>query len=153
MDNKNYLQSALKEAQKALKKDEVPVGAVIVKNNKIISRAHNIKETKKNCLCHAEIIAINKASKKLNSWHLDGCTLYVTLEPCSMCAGAIIQARIAKVIYGALDLKGGAIESCYQMYAIKGFNHYPDTSYDSSITECSSILSNYFKKKRKTKHI
>lgn len=96
-----YLKIALKEAQKAYDKKEVPVGAVIVKDGKIISRAHNLRETKKNALAHAEILCINKACKKLGTWRLEGCTMYVTLYPCSMCKGAIEQARIDKVYYGA----------------------------------------------------
>ena len=105
------MNEALKEAQKAYKKEEVPVGAIIVKNGKIIARAHNIKETKKNAVGHAEILAIEKACKKLKAWRLLDCEMYVTLEPCSMCAGALINSRIKKVYIGADDPKTGACGS------------------------------------------
>ena len=98
-----FMKEALKEAKKAYEKEEVPVGAVIVKDGKIIARAHNLKETKKDTTRHAEIIAIQKASKKLNAWRLEDCEMYVTLEPCSMCAGALIQSRIKKVYIGTMD--------------------------------------------------
>ncbi len=123
MDEK-YMKAAIKEALKAELIDEVPIGAVIVHDGKIIARAHNLRETKQRSTAHAEILAIEKACKKLNSWRLEGCTLYVTLEPCPMCSGAILQSRIERVVYGAKDPKGGCIESCMQMYDIKGFNHY-----------------------------
>lgn len=147
-DDKYFLKKAYNEALKAQKKDEVPIGAIIVLNGKIISRAHNLKVNKKNPFAHAEMIAMHKALKKLNQMYLNEAVLYVTLEPCSMCAGAIIQSRIKKVVFGALDIKGGALISSYQMYHIKGFNHYPDYIYLDSINECSTILSNYFKNKR-----
>ena len=142
------MKEAYKEALKALKYDEVPVGAIIVKDNKIIARAHNKKESKNLAINHAEIIAITKASKKINTWHLDDCTMYVTLEPCPMCAGALIQSRIKKVVYGAKSYQDGAIESALQLYEVKGFNHYPETLYFEELTECSKIISNYFKTKR-----
>ena len=142
------MKEAYKEALKALKYDEVPVGAIIVKDNKIIARAHNKKESKNLAINHAEIIAITKASKKLNTWHLDDCIMYVTLEPCPMCAGALIQSRIKKVVYGAKSYQDGAIESALQLYEVKGFNHYPETLYFEELTECSKIISNYFKTKR-----
>ena len=102
-----YMKEALKEAKKAELIDEVPIGCVIVKDDKIIARGHNQRETNQSPIGHAEIIAINKASKKLKSWRLEGCDIYVTLEPCIMCSGAIIQSRISKVYYGAFDPKGG----------------------------------------------
>ena len=104
-EKEKYMSQALKEAKKAYEKDEIPVGAIIVKNNKIIARAHNLKESKENAICHAEILAIQKACKKLNSWRLNDCQMYVTLEPCSMCAGALINSRIDKVYIGTLDKK------------------------------------------------
>lgn len=143
-----FLNQAYKEAQKALLKDEVPVGAVLVLDGKIIARGHNLKESKQLTTQHAEIVTIQKASKKFNNWHLDNCVLYVTLEPCVMCAGAIMQSRIKEVVYGAKDYKGGAIESTVCLYDIKGFNHYPKTTYLES-EKCSKIISNYFKNKRK----
>ncbi|MEG1639254.1 MAG: nucleoside deaminase, partial [Erysipelotrichaceae bacterium] len=123
--HEKYMKEALKEANKALLIDEVPIGCVIVKNDKIIARAHNLRETKQQSINHAEILAIQKACKKIGSWRLEDCSIYVTLEPCAMCAGAILQSRIDTVIFGALDPKGGCIESCIQMYEYPGFNHYP----------------------------
>ena len=145
--DKKFMNAALKEADKAFTKDEVPIGAVIVKDNKIIARAHNLRETKQLSTAHAEIIAIQKACKKLGRWRLEDCTLYVTLEPCPMCAGAILQSRIERVVYGAIDPKGGSIESCMQMYKTKGYNHYPTTEYLKN-EKCSQILKDFFKRKR-----
>ena len=120
--NEKYIKEALKEAKKALDKEEVPVGAIIVKDGKIIARAHNQKETKKIATKHAEILAINKACKKLNSWRLLDCEMYVTLEPCSMCAGALINSRIKKIYIGTDDLKTGACGSVLNLLDYK-FNH------------------------------
>ena len=146
--DKYFMNQAYKEAIKALNIDEVPVGAIIVKDNKIIARAHNLKETLNLSTAHAEMLAINKASKKIKTWHLDDCIMYVTLEPCVMCAGAIIQSRIKKVVYGAKSYQDGAIESALKLFEIKGFNHYPDTLYFDKLDDCSKIISNYFKSKR-----
>jgi tRNA(adenine34) deaminase len=143
-----YMNLALKQAIKALNEDEVPVGAIIVKDDKVIAKAYNKKEQKNQPIAHAEILAIQKACKKLHTWHLDDCVMYVTLEPCVMCAGALIQARIKKVIYGAKSYQDGAIESALKLYEIKGFNHYPETMYFDKLEECSKIISNYFKTKR-----
>ena len=118
-----FMQEALKEAKKALLKDEVPVGCVIVKDGKIIARGHNQKEKNKNAILHAEIVALNKAQKKLNDWHLNDCILYVTLEPCLMCTGAIIQTRIKKVVYGCSDPKGGAIDTVIKIDEVPNLNH------------------------------
>lgn len=145
--HQKYMDLAYQEAIKAFKKDEVPVGAILVKNDRIIAKAHNLKERKQLATKHAEIVVIEKASKKLRNWHLDECSLYVTLEPCAMCAGAIMQSRIKEVIYGAKDKKGGAIESTLSLYQMKGFNHYPQTMYYED-EKCSKILSTYFKNKR-----
>ena len=143
-----YMKLALKQAQKALKEDEVPVGAIIVKDNKVIAKAYNQKEQKNQPTAHAEILAITKACKKLKTWHLDDCVIYVTLEPCVMCAGALLQARIKKIVYGAKSYQDGAIESALKLFEIKGFNHYPETVYFDKIDDCSKIISNYFKTKR-----
>ena len=145
--HQKFMNAAYREAVKAYKKDEVPIGAVLVKDDKIIARAHNLKEKKQMATKHAEIVLIEKISKKQKNWHLDEYTLYVTLEPCVMCAGAIMQSRIKEVIYGAKDKKGGAIESTLSLYQIKGFNHYPKTSFFED-EKCSKILTNYFKTKR-----
>lgn len=146
--DKYFMNQAYKEAIKALNIDEVPVGAIIVKDNKIIAMAHNLKETLNLSTAHAEILAINKASKKLKTWHLDDCIMYVTLEPCVMCAGAIIQSRIKKVVYGAKSYQDGAIESALNLYDTKGFNHYPETMYYNKNENCSKIITDYFKTKR-----
>lgn len=143
-----YMRCALKEAQKAMEKDEVPVGCVIVLDGVIIARAHNKKETNNNPLGHAEMIAIQKATKKLGDWRLKDCEMYVTLEPCLMCCGALIQSRIKKVYYGAKDEKGGGVESLAYTFEIQGLNHY--VNYEGGIMEkeCQNLLSNYFKSKR-----
>ena len=150
MDEK-YMKAAIKEAMKAESIDEVPIGAVIVLEDKIIARAHNLRETKQDSLAHAEILAIQKACKKLGTWRLENCTLYVTLEPCPMCSGAILQSRIKRVVYGAADPKGGCIENCMQMYEIKGFNHYPEVTKGILKEECSELLKKFFKRKREEK--
>ena len=121
--NEKFMKEALKEAQKAYEKLEVPVGAVIVKDGKIIAKAHNLKETKTDTTKHAEILAIQKASKKLESWRLLDCEMYITLEPCSMCAGAIINSRIKKIYIGALDEKTGAAGSVLNLFEDYKFNH------------------------------
>lgn len=147
--DEKFMYVALNEANKAKLKDEVPVGCVLVKDGKIIAKAHNLKEHKRNSLCHAEIIAINKASKKLNAWRLKDVTMYVTLEPCPMCAGAIQQSRIKKVVYGANDIKMGALGSSFNLYEQKSLNHYPSVEKGVLKDDCSNILKNYFKTKRK----
>ena len=143
-----YMLEALKEAKKAAFKDEVPIGCVIVKDNKIIARGHNLRENKKDVTCHAEIVAIRKANKKLNDWWLSDCDLYVTIEPCLMCMGAIYQSHINRVIYGAKDPKGGAISSIVNFKEIKNLNHYPEIVSGVLEEECSQIIKNYFKAKR-----
>ena len=147
-DDYYYMNKAYKEALKALKEDEVPVGAIIVKDNKIIAKAYNKKEHTNLATAHAEILAINKANKKLKSWHLDDCIMYVTLEPCVMCVGAIIQSRIKKVVYGAKSYQDGAIESAIKIFETKGFNHYPETQFLNDVNYCSKIITDYFKSKR-----
>lgn len=146
-----YMKQALKEAEKAYKKLEVPVGAVIVKDGKIISRAHNQKETKKDTTKHAEILAIQKASKKLQSWRLIDCEMYVTLEPCSMCAGAIINSRIKKVYIGTMDQKTGAVGSVYNLFKDYIFNHNVEVEKGLLKDDCEKILKNFFKDLRKMK--
>lgn len=152
-DNEKFMKQAIKEAKKAYEKDEVPVGAVIVKDGKIIARGHNLKETKLNTIKHAEIIAIEKASKKLNSWRLENCDLYVTLEPCTMCAGAIINSRIRKVYIGTEDEKTGACGSVLNLFEYK-FNHKVEVEKGILKQECKEILQKFFKElrlKRKVK--
>ena len=146
-----YMKAALKEAEKAMAIDEVPIGCVIVLNDKIIAKAHNIRESKQNPVGHAEVLAIQKASQKLNSWRLENCELYVTVEPCIMCAGAIIQSRIKKVYYGANDLKGGAFGSSIDVLQAKNINHHPEIYPGIMKEECSNLVTNYFKSKRAKK--
>ena len=143
-----FMKEALKEAKKAELIDEVPIGCVIVKDDKIIARGHNVRETKKTPLGHAEIIAISKASKKLNAWRLQDCDIYITLEPCIMCSGAIIQSRIRHIYYGAKDSKGGAIASSINVLEAKNINHHPKITSGILKEECSNIISEYFKRKR-----
>ncbi|HOZ02291.1 MAG TPA: tRNA adenosine(34) deaminase TadA [Bacilli bacterium] len=142
---------ALKEAGKSVLVDEVPIGCVIVKNNHVIARGHNLRETTNDPTGHAEIIAIKKASKKLKSWRLEGCDLYVTIEPCIMCSGAIIQSRINHVYYGAPDPKGGAFGSSINVLEADKINHHPSVTGGILLEECSNIIKDYFKKKRKIK--
>ena len=143
-----YMKEALKEAELAVLEDEVPIGCVIVKDNKIISRAHNMRDKTNNPIGHAEVLAIKKASEVLNDWQLVDCTLYVTIEPCIMCSGAIIQSRIPKVVYGAPDIRGGAFGSSINVMEAKNINHYPEIVKGVLENECSAIIKNYFKNKR-----
>ena len=152
MEEKNkFMKQALKEAKKAYEKLEVPVGAVIVKDGKIIAKAHNLKETKTVTTKHAEILAIQKASKKLESWRLLDCEMYITLEPCSMCAGAIINSRIKKVYIGALDEKTGAAGSVLNLFEDYKFNHKVEVEKGVMQEECENILKDFFKMLRKYK--
>lgn len=149
MEKENYMKQALKEAKKAFDKQEVPIGAIIVKDGKIIARAHNLKEIKKDTVEHAEIRAIKKASKKIGAWRLTDCEMYTTLEPCPMCAGAIIQARIKKVYIGARDEKTGACGSVLNLLADYKFNHKVEVEYEVLEKECQDILKDFFKLLRK----
>lgn len=144
-----YMKAALNEAKKAYMLNEVPVGAVIVKDDKIIARAHNLREKTNNAISHAEILCINKACKKLKSWRLEGCTMYVTLEPCLMCAGALTQCRIEKVVIGAMDSKNGCVGSKSNVLDIDT-THKVEYVYQLQ-DECSTILKDFFKELRETK--
>ena len=144
-----FMKAALKEAKKAYDKLEVPVGAVIVKDGTIIARAHNLKETKFDTTKHAEILAIQKASKKLKSWRLLDCEMYVTLEPCSMCAGAIINSRIKKLYIGTLDPKTGAAGSVVNLFEHFTFNHKVTVQNGILKEQCEKILKDFFKELRK----
>lgn len=149
MENDIYfLKEAIKEAKKAFDKNEVPVGCVIVIDDKIIARAHNLRETKKSALGHAEILAIEKASKKLERWILDDATLYVTLEPCTMCTGAIFQSRIKRVVFAANEPKFGALGSVIDLSKVEKFNHKIDVSQGLLEEEVSQLMKNFFKKLR-----
>lgn len=151
-NNSYYMREALKEAKKAYLSNEVPVGCVIVYNDKIIARGHNKREGLNNSLAHAEIVAINKACKKLNSWRLDDCVMYITLEPCIMCSGAIIQSRIKKVIYGSRDYRFGTHQSIINLFDVK-FNHLVEIESGILEDECSNIISNFFKELRNNKTV
>lgn len=146
-DREYFMKEALKEAQSAAKRDEVPVGCVIVRDGKIISRGKNRRERGKNALLHAEISAISKACRRLSGWRLSGCDLYVTLEPCPMCAGAIINARIERVFVGASDPKAGACGSVVNLFEGQ-FNHKPEYFSEILEEECASVLKDFFKKLR-----
>ena len=146
-----FMKEAIKEAKKAELIDEVPIGCVIVKDDKVIARGHNVRESKKTPLGHAEIIAIDKASKKLGAWRLQDCDIYITLEPCIMCMGAIIQSRIRNIYYGAKDYKGGAISSSINVLEARNINHHPNVEGGILEEECGSLISNYFKDKRMQK--
>ena len=147
-----FMKEALKEAKKAYEKLEIPVGCVIVKDGKIIARGHNLKETKKDTTEHAEIIAIQKASKKLNAWRLIDCEMYVTLEPCAMCAGAIINSRIKKLYIGTMDEKTGAVGSVLNLFEDFTFNHKVTVETGIKKEECEKILKEFFKELRKKKN-
>lgn len=142
---------ALKEAKKAEKIDEVPIGCIIVVDDKVVARGFNHREKKNLVISHAEIEAITKANKKFNDWRFENADLYVTLEPCIMCAGAIIQCRFRNVYFGARDFKGGAFGSSINVLESKNINHYPTVISGILEKECSEIISNYFKNKRKQK--
>ena len=151
MDKEYYMNIALNEAKKAYNELEVPVGAIIVKNGKIIAKAYNEKEKKHDTTKHAEILAIQKASKKLKNWRLYDCDMYVTLEPCSMCTGALIQARLRKVYIGAMDEKTGSCGSVLNLLEDYKFNHKVDIEYGVCKKECENILKDFFKNLRKNK--
>jgi len=142
-----YMKAALKEAQKAFDKNEVPVGAVIVYDDKIIARAHNLRETNQHVHSHAEFLAMMKAAKKMGTWRLEDCDVYVTLEPCPMCAGAMIQSRIRKVYYGAKDSKSGVTDSLTNLFDIK-FNHHVLSEGNVLSSESEFLLKSFFKKLR-----
>lgn len=144
-----FMLQALKQAGFAREIDEVPVGCVIVKDEKIIARAFNKRESTNQVSSHAEMNAITKACKKLKSWRLEGCEIFITLEPCMMCIGAIIQSRIKHIYYGANDYKGGALGSSINALEAKNINHHPEVTGGILKEECSKILSDYFKNKRK----
>ena len=151
--DEKYMKQAIKQAKKAYAIDEVPIGCVIVNDadGKIIARGYNRRNTDKNTLSHAELNAIRKASKKLGDWRLEGCTMYVTLEPCQMCAGAIVQARIPKVVIGAMNPKAGCAGSVLNILQIDKFNHQVEIERGILEEECSQMLSDFFKELRRRK--
>ncbi len=144
-----YMQLALVEARRAIEVEEVPVGAVIVRGQQVIAAAHNQRETLADPTAHAEMIAITQAASAMEDWRLSGCTLFVTLEPCPMCAGAILQARIPKVVFGALDPKAGSVTSLYQMLEDRRLNHTASVTGGVLAEECGRLLSDFFSAQRK----
>lgn len=150
--DEKFMKQALVQAKKAKELGEVPIGCVIVQDGKVIGRGYNRRNTDKSTLSHAEIMAIRKASKKLNDWRLEECTLYVTLEPCQMCAGAIVQARVKEVVIGAMNPKAGCAGSILNLFTMKQFNHQVQTTYGVCEAECSQILKQFFAGLRKRLH-
>lgn len=147
--HEEYMKLALQEAEAAFGEDEVPVGAIIVHEARVIARAHNQREGLHDPTAHAEMVAITQAAESLGSWRLEGCTLYVTLEPCPMCAGAIIQARIATVVYGATDPKAGAVRTLYRLLEDTRLNHTCQVVSDILAEPCGEILTQFFRQQRK----
>ena len=150
-EQEKYMKEALRQAKKAYALGEVPIGCVIVHEGKIIGRGYNRRNTDKNTLAHAEITAINKASKKLGDWRLEGCTLYVTLEPCQMCAGAIVQARISRVVIGSMNPKAGCAGSVLNLLQQDGLNHQVEITKGVLAEECSGLMTSFFRELRKKK--
>ena len=146
-----YMKEAIKQAKKAYAIDETPIGCVIVYEDKIIARGYNRRNTDKSTLAHAEITAIKKACKKLGDWRLEGCTLYVTLEPCPMCAGAIVQSRIDRVVVGSMNPKAGCAGSVLNILQTDGFNHQTELTTGILKEECSQLMTSFFKELRMRK--
>ncbi len=149
--DEKYMKAAIREAKKAYALDEVPIGCVIVQNDKIIARGYNRRNTDKNALAHAEMSAIKKASKKTGDWRLEDCTMYVTLEPCQMCAGAIVQSRLGKVVIGSMNPKAGCAGSVINLLQMKQFNHQVEMVTGVLEEECSTMLSGFFQELREKK--
>ena len=149
--DEKYMKAAIREAKKAYKLDEVPIGCVIVQGDKIIARGYNRRNTDKNTLAHAEVSAIKKASKKTGDWRLEDCTMYVTLEPCQMCAGAIVQSRMGKVVIGSMNPKAGCAGSVINLLQMKQFNHQVEMVTGVLEEECSVMLSGFFQELREKK--
>ncbi len=149
--DEKFMQEALNEAIKAYELKEIPIGAVIVRNGEVIGRGHNLKETLKDATLHAEISAIKHACNNLKGWRLPDCTMYVTLEPCSMCAGALVNARVEKLVIGTRDLKTGACGSVLNIVQMNKLNHQVDVVFGVMEEECSTLLSDFFKELRKSK--
>ena len=149
--DEKYMREAIKQAKKAYEINEVPIGCVIVCEDKIISRGYNRRTTDKNPLAHAEMIAIKKASKKVGDWRLEDCTMYVTLEPCQMCSGAIVQSRMKKVVVGCMNAKAGCAGSILNLLQMDEFNHQVELETGVLEEECSTMLSDFFKRLREKK--
>lgn len=151
MMDERFMKEAMKEAKKAEKKKEVPIGAILMKDGQIVARGHNKREETQKVTSHAELIAIEQANEVLGSWRLEGCTLYVTLEPCPMCAGAIVQARIDRVVFGAFDPKAGCAGTLMNLLTEERFNHQVEVIGGILEAECGLMLSNFFKNLRENK--
>ena len=149
--DESFMKQAVKQAKKAYDKLETPIGCVIVHEDKIIARGYNKRNMKKNTLAHAEILAINKASKVLGDWRLEDCTMYVTLEPCPMCAGAIVQARISRVVIGSMNPKAGCAGSVLNLLQQDGLNHQVEITKGVLAEECSGLMTSFFRELRKKK--
>ena len=147
-DDQKYMQIALAEAQKAADLGEIPIGAVLVIDGEIIAKAHNMRETWQDATAHAETIVIREACKKLNRWRLTGATLYVTIEPCPMCAGAIVMSRISRLVYGSPDSKAGAAESLFNVVNNPALNHMVEVTSGVCSEECTQIMKDFFQKRR-----
>ena len=152
LEDRKYMLEAIKQAKQAENVGDVPIGCVIVCDGKIIARGYNKRNKKKSTLCHAEIEAIGKATKKVGDWRLENCTMYVTLEPCPMCAGAIVQARINRVVVGAMNPKAGCAGSIVNLLQMDGFNHKVELTTGVREKECGDLLSNFFVRLRKNKN-
>lgn len=151
--DERYMLEAIEEAKKAGQIDEVPIGAVIVLDGEIIARAHNLRETKQSSIAHAEVLAIDQACQKLGTWRLEDATLYVTLEPCPMCAGAIMLSRVEKVVYGAKDPKGGCAGTFMNILQDERFNHQSEVVTGVLEAECGALLSDFFRDLREKKKL
>ncbi len=147
-EDEKYMKEAIRQARKAWKLQEVPIGCVIVKEDRIIARGYNRRNTDKNTLAHAELLAIRKASKAVGDWRLEGCTMYITLEPCQMCAGAIVQARIPRVVIGSHNPKAGCAGSVLNLLDVPQFNHQVELTEGVLEEECSIMLSDFFRELR-----
>jgi tRNA(adenine34) deaminase len=150
-EQEKYMKEAIRQAKKAAALEEVPIGCVIVCDGKIIARGYNRRNTDKNTLSHAELNAIRKASKKLGDWRLEGCTMYVTLEPCQMCAGALVQSRMDEVVIGAMNPKAGCAGSVLNLLEVEGFNHKVRITKGVLEEECAELLSSFFRELRQKK--
>ena len=150
-EQERFMKEAIRQAKKARALEEVPIGCVIVSDGKIIARGYNRRNTDKNTLSHAELNAIRKASKKLGDWRLEGCTMYVTLEPCQMCAGALVQSRIDEVVIGSMNPKAGCAGSVLNLLQVANFNHQVKITRGVLEEECSMMLSDFFRELREKK--
>lgn len=149
--DEKYMKEAIRQAKKAYALEESPIGCVIVCDDKIIARGYNRRNTDKSTLSHAELIAIKKACKKTGDWRLEGCTMYITLEPCPMCAGAIVQSRIDRVVIGSMNPKAGCAGSVMNLLQANGFNHHAELENGVLATECSQMLTSFFRELREKK--